>query len=222
MLKDLQRLFRQTWDSFRTELGRREPEDEVAELLGRMRREMVAARAALPAFEEAIRSAEQALERERRALADCERRAGLAERIGDAETVRVAREFAARHRAHVAVLEQKHAAAVAERDLRRREVQLMSERYREADANRFVLLAELRRQRAAGTVRDALRGEDGAFGDFARMAETIDEQAAYADALEELQDAPPTAGRPRAGAAERASSVDVRLEELKRRMGKDG
>jgi phage shock protein A len=214
MLNDLKNLFRQTWSSFREELGRREPEDEVAALLAMMRREMVEARAALPQFDDAIRSVQKEVERERRALADTERRGGLAERIGDVETRRVAEEFAARHRDHVAVLEQKLAAAIAERDLRRREVQTMSERYKLADANRFTLLAELRRQRAAGTVRDTLSG--GAFADFARMEESIDDTAAYADALQDLDDA--TAPRPEP--PPRTRQVDDRLEELKRRMGK--
>jgi phage shock protein A len=218
MLDDLKRLFKDTWSSFRAELGRMEPEDEVAQLLGMMRREMVDARAELPLLDEAVRATDRELERERRSLADCERRAGLAERIGDAETQRVALEFAARHRDHIAVLDQKRAAAVAERDMRTREVQQMAQRYKAADANRFVLLAELRRQRAAGAVRDAVSG--GAFADFERMEETVAEQASYADALEDLSaeiidDIPPPPDP-----AERIRALEDRLEELKRRMGK--
>jgi phage shock protein A len=216
MLKDLQKLFRETWESFRTEVGRREPEDEVAALLGMMRREMVDARAELPLLDDAVRATEQELERERAALADCERRAGMAERISDAETVRVAREFADRHRAHIEVLEQKRAVAIAERDLRKREIQEMSQRYKAADANRFALLSELRRQRAAGSVRDAVSG--GAFDDFARVEESIGDEAAYADALDELADDLPPPPDP----TERIRALELRLEELKRRMGKGG
>jgi phage shock protein A len=216
MLKDLQNLFRQTWGSFRTELGRREPEDEVAELLGMMRREMVAARAALPGMDEAVAAVAAEVERERRALGDCERRASLAERIGDAETVRIAREFAERHREHLAVLEKRREAAVAERDLAQREVQQMSARYKEADSNRFVLLSELRRRRAADRIEEAVSG--GAFGDFARMQESVDQSAAYADALGDVEEAGPE----QAGATpeERIRNLEDRLEELKRRMGK--
>jgi phage shock protein A len=216
MLKDLQDLFRQTWSSFRTELGRREPEDQVAELLGMMRREMVDARAALPGMDETVAVVEAELARERRALGDCERRATLAERIGDAETVRVAREFADRHREHLAVLEKRRDAAVAERDLARREVQQMSARYKEADANRFALLSELRRRRAAGRIEETIHG--GAFGDFARMEEAVDEDAAYVDALGELDDLDPPASTSSPEA--RIRSLEDRLEELKRRMGK--
>jgi phage shock protein A len=220
MLKDLQKLFRDTWDTFRTELGRREPEDEVAALLGMMRREMVDARAELPLLDEAVDAAQRELERERGALADCERRAGMAERIGDAETVRVAREFAGRHQEHIRVLEQKRAAAIAERDLRKREIQEMSQRYKAADANRFALLAELRRQRAAGTVRDAVSG--GAFADFSRVEGSIDAQAAYADALEDLSAELPDDLPPTPNPNERIRALEQRLEELKRRMGKGG
>jgi phage shock protein A len=216
MLKDLQNLFRQTWSSFRSELGRREPEDEVAELLGMMRREMVAARAALPGLDEAAAAVAVEIERERRALGDCERRASLAERIGDAETVRVANEFAARHREHLEVLEKRHAAAVAERELAGREVQQMSARYKEADANRFALLAELRRRRAAGRIEETIHG--GAFGDFARMEEAVEETAAYAEALEDLGGDGPASATP--SPEERIRNLEDRLEELKRRMGK--
>jgi phage shock protein A len=217
MLNDLQRLFKDTWNSFRTELGRREPEDQVAELLSMMRREMVGARAELPALDESVSSAERELERERIALGDCERRARLASGIGDQETVRVAEEFAARHRERVGVLEQKVAAARAERELRRREVEEMSARYKAADANRLRLVADLRRQKAAGTVRDALEGSGGAFGDFARMEEAVERDADYVDALDELSDRGPEMGRQQAPPV---PDVDARLEELKRRMGK--
>jgi phage shock protein A len=217
MLNDLQRLFKDTWHSFRTELGRREPEDEVAELLTLMRKEMVNARAALPELDAVVRGAERDHARERTALQDCERRARLAAGIGDAETVRIAEEFASRHRERARVLEQKLSAARAERDLRRREVEEMSARYKAADANRFKLVAELRRQKAAGTVREALDASGGPFGDFARMEDAVDRSAAYSDSLDELQDigadpAAPT-GSPR-------PDVDARLEELKRRMRK--
>jgi phage shock protein A len=215
MFKDLQKLFRETWGSFREELGRREPEDEVAELLGRMRREMVDARAEVPLLDEAVRGVERELERERRALADCERRAGMAERIGDAETVRVAGEFADRHREHIRVLEQKRLAAIGERDLRAREVQQMSERYKAADANRMALLSEIRRQRA----RQALDPQGGVFADFARMEDAVADDAAQAAAYEDLSSE--LAGEPPpSDPADRIRALEDRLEELKRRMGK--
>jgi len=217
MFEDLKNLFSKTWSTFQEEVGRRDPEDQVAELLGAMRREMVEARAALPLLDEAATRAHGELERERRALTDVQRRRGLAERIGDAETVRVADEFAERHTRRIAVLEEKVRAAQAERDLHADEIQRMSRQYKEADANRFALLAQLRTQRAKGTMGSALGGSSAPDDDFGRMSERLEQDAHYAEALDELSDldAPPPPGPTRPS----ADDIEARLEELKRRMG---
>jgi phage shock protein A len=199
MFKDLQRLFRDSVAAFRAELGRREPEDRVAELLGAMRREMVAARAALPALREEVRRGTEELRRERALLEQCERRGAQAERIGDAETVRVAEEFAARHRERAGVLEQKLRAAEAEYALRSREAEEMVARYRDADANRFALVAQLRRASAGERLRSALDDEGGPWSDLARMEEAV-------------ADSPPPGPAP---------DVEERLRELKRRMANE-
>jgi hypothetical protein len=146
MLDDLKNLFARSWATFLDEASRREPEDEVAGLLASMRREMVQARADLPLYEKNVHAATAEVERERRALDDAVRRGGMASRIGDAETVRVAEEFAARHRMRVAVLEEKARAAQAELELRRHESGEMMKSYKEAEANRFILVSELRRR----------------------------------------------------------------------------
>lgn len=213
MINDLKTLFSRTWDAFRAEAGRREPEDQVASLLAAMRREMVEARAALPAYEEGIRAAEAELARERRALDDAVRRGGLAENIGDAETVRVAAEFAERHRRRVAVLEEKVRAARAEHDLRSQEVQDMMRRYKEADANRFVLLNEVRRARTQQRI-DGFAGVGA--DEFDRAAAKIETDIHYQDALDELSD---LAGPPPPSSAPPEADVEARLQEMKRRMG---
>ncbi|HEX2189274.1 MAG TPA: hypothetical protein VHG51_10275 [Longimicrobiaceae bacterium] len=217
MFDDLKNLFSRTWDAFQAEAGRSEPEDQVAALLGAMRREMVEARATVPVLEEAVAAARAGLERERRALADTERRRGMAERIGDAETVRVAEEFAAKHRARIGVLEEKLRAAEAELELRRREVAEMSRQYKDADANRFALVARLRTLRAQGRMGAALGADAGLFADLGRAEEELDGRARYAEALDELEDldAPPPPPRPP------APDVEERLRELKRRMGQE-
>jgi phage shock protein A len=212
MLDDLKTLFSRTWESFRTELERRGPEDQVAELLSAMRREMVEARAALPVLEEAARRAGTELAAERRQLEDCVRRKGMAERIGDAETARLAEEFAEKHRARVALLEDKARVARREQEMRAHEAGEMVRRYKEADANRFALLAELRSRRAASTLNGALGGER--IADMDRMKERIRDTEAYARALEELDTemghVPPPPSAP---------DVEERLRELKRRLG---
>jgi phage shock protein A len=216
MLEDLQRLFRQSIGAFRAELNRREPEDQVSDLLTAMRREMVAARAALPELEEEVRRTRSELERERALLEQCERRLQMAERIGDDETAGIAREFADRHRDRTAVLEQRVAAASAEHTLRTREAGEMERKYRESEANRFALLAQLRQQQVRDRMRGRLDAESGPFADFARMEEAVDDAEGYARAVEEMEagDRPP----PAQSAAE--PDLDARLEELKRRMGR--
>ena len=212
MLDDLKRIFSQAWDSFIAEVGRREPEDQVAGLLAAMRREMVEVRAQIPLLEENHRAVLAELAAERRRLDDTLRRGAMAERIHDAETVRVAGEFTERHRRRIAVLEEKARAAEAEWKLRQEEAGEMMARYKDADANRFGLLAELRRQGARGRL-DAALGTSAPLGDdFSRMEEKIEHDTAYADALSDLEGAPPP---PRPSPAD----VDDRLAELKRRMG---
>src|SRR5687768_8750131 len=210
MLSDLKRLFARSWEAFVTEAGRREPEDQVAEILTSMRREMVEARAALPLYEEHTRKAQAELERERRALDDTMRRGALAQRAGDAETVRIAEEFAERHRKRVAVLEEKVKAAQAEQEMRAQEVQDMMKQYKEADANRFILLNQVKR---AHTYR-RLDEQREPFDDFDRVAERMESDIAYADALESMmeEEGSPSPPPPQ-------DDVDARLAEMKRRMG---
>jgi chromosome segregation ATPase len=214
MIEDVRRVFARTWEAFVSELSRRDPEDEVAGLLGAMRREMVDTRATLPVLQEAIAAAEAELSRERKALADAERRGGMAERGGDAETVRVAGEWAERHRRRVAVLEEKVRATRAEHGLRAAEVEDMMRRYREADANRFTLLSEVRRARRQQRIDQAGGGSGNA--DFDRAADRIERDIAYGEALDELSgldDPTPPPPPPT------EDLVELRLEEMKRRMG---
>lgn len=212
MFKDLQGLFQKSVAAFRAEVERREPEDQVAELLSAMRRELTAAKASLPELQEEARRARAELGRERELLAQTERRGSLAERIGDGETARVAAEFAERHRERIAVLEQREQAAEAEHALRSREAAEMMRKYQEADANRFALVAQLRRTGAQQRMRSRLDGSSGPFADFARMEEAVGESAGYADALEDLAGPPPPPSSP-------APDVEERLRELKRKLG---
>jgi phage shock protein A len=215
MFEDLQRLFRKSVDAFRAELSKREPEDQVADLLSGMRREMVAARAAIPLLEEDVCRLRADLESERVLLEQCERRLSMAERIGDDETVRVAREFAERHRERKAVLEKKEQAATAELALRSRESEDMLRKYQESDRNRFGLVSQLRRQQAAEKMRERLQNETGPFADFARMEDAVRDSEAHAAAAEELDFEQESASHPPP-----RSDLEERLQELKRRMGK--
>ncbi|HZJ48349.1 MAG TPA: hypothetical protein VFD97_04850, partial [Acidimicrobiia bacterium] len=174
MFKNFQDVFRKSWQAFQAEFERREPEDQVAELLMLMRKELVSARADIPLL---LRNAEQtraALSSERKALDDCRRRREMAERIDDAETVKIAIDFEVRHLERVEMLEQKAKAAEAEHALRGEEADEMTRRYKEADANRFGLLAELRRSAARSRMTNAMDENEGPLSDWARMSEIID------------------------------------------------
>jgi hypothetical protein len=213
MFDDLKRLFSESWNAFLAEAGRREPEDRVAELLTAMRREMVTARANLPLQDRNLQGAEAELQRERRALEDAERRGAMAEKIGDAETARIAHEFADRHRRRVAVMEEKVRAARAERELAYQETEDMMRRYKEADLNRFALVAEIRRRGAHARLDSAMGRDPGDAADELRRAEErITDESAYAEALDDLGADGATPPPPR-------SDVEDRLAELKRRMG---
>ena len=197
MLKDLGALLHRALDRFNAEAGRRDPEDQIAELLGGMRREMVDARTLVSELKQSAAGARKELAGEQQRLADCVRRRDLAAKIGDEETTRVAEEFATRHREAVAVLQAKVRATEAELQLRTREADELAERYRQADARRFALLAELRRAGAHGRAEREMAGlEDN----FDRFAEQIDDQARRTDATGE---------------------VERKLEELKRRAGNE-
>lgn len=214
MLSDIRRIFRRSLDAFWAEVRAREPEDQVAELLLAMRREMVAAKATISEQEEALARTAGDLERERQALAECDRRRALADRIRDQETARIAGEFAVRHRERVIVLERRFEAAQAELTLRRREADEMRTKYQHADANRFALLAQLRQAQRRG--RDSpLSADNDAFDDLARMAERVEYESGAVDALGEIED------RPSAEKGDAAQEVEERLRMLKRQLNRE-
>jgi phage shock protein A len=219
MFEDLQRIFRESVAAFRSELNRHDPEDQVASLLSSMRREWAAGRAELSALGETLERAGLELRKERDLLDQCERRRRLAEGIGDAETVQVASEFAERHRERARVLEQKVSAVAAERELRAREVEEMKRKYQQADANRHVLVSELRRAENQARRRSVADGVEGSFADFDRMREKIDDSESYVEALEDLDEVLETRDSP---ASPSAADVEQRLRELKRKLGRDG
>lgn len=159
MFDDLRRVFRESLAAFHAELGKREPADDVAELLSAMRREVVEARAALPGYREEVARAEAGLTRERELEAQCDRRRLAADRIGDSETSGIAERFAAQHRGRAEVFARKLAAARAELELRSREAAEMMQRFKEAEANRFGMVAELRTARARGSIDSLLDDE---------------------------------------------------------------
>src|SRR5690606_3258238 len=108
-------------------------------------------------------------------------------------------------------------AAQAELELKQREAEEMKRRYREADVNRFALLAQLRSAGARDRMRSRMGTEEGPGADWSRMEERVNDNTAYADALEEFaaEDRPPP--KPRSDPNE----IEERLLELKRRLGQE-
>jgi len=198
----------------------RGPEEDVEELLGSMREELIAARANVPVLESDLRELESELEAERARLEACGRRARQAKEIGDQETVDVAVRFAAGHRSRAEVLEQKREAAVAEVQLQRRTVSDMTAQLKSAMARRDALAAQARRAR---TTRN-LRGEaDGATDEFDRLADRIETDEAIASASRDVErdlDGPGSARPDDEGVPplDREGLAALQLEELKRQM----
>ena len=83
-------------------------------------------------LQDALERTTRELEAEREQLAAAERRGKLAEEIADAETVRIAAEFAVRHRQRVDLLERKVGVQRDELAAAELEYQTLSERYRSA------------------------------------------------------------------------------------------
>jgi hypothetical protein len=155
---------------------------------------LVEARAALMGLREAREVTTAALEAERRALADAERRGGLAAGAGDAETVRVAQEFAGRHRERAGVLERKLAVQADEVAMAEREVAELTAMWRGAQVGTgragTSLDAAWRALESAG-----MPGRVGPDAEAERLRQDVDRAA-------------------------REAAVEAQLAELKRRMGK--
>lgn len=215
MFDNLRDAFRQAVENFKTELHRDEVPESVDRLLHAMREEIVDAQAAVRRLEEDIRKALRQAEKEGKDAATCRRRAEMAEKIGDDETARIAREYADKHDGRRQVLEKKALALREEMEMRRSEVAEMMKQIEEARQSRNALAAKVGRAGA----RESIRRGDDLFAELDRMAERIgdDERrtAAEAEVADELSDEPLYADE----APDEPLDLDARLEELKRKMG---
>ncbi len=213
MFEELRHSFRKAIENFRAELRRDDVPDAVDRLLHGMREELTDHTAHLRKLEEDVRGSLREAEREEREVATCLRRKEMAEEIGDAETARIAGEYAEKHRRRKGVLERKALALKEEADVRRAEIEEMTAALKEARARRSELAAVVGRTRARGTFDDA----DDLFRELDRMEERISGEEALRSAEQEVEealgDAPPSA-------EPRSHEVEERLRELKRRMGR--
>lgn len=218
MFENLRNAFREAVENFNKELSRDQVPETVDRLLKGMIDEVSDAKVAVRELEAQIARTEAEITREKGESSTARRRGKMAADIGDQETADVATQYAAKHEARVAVLDQKLAALRQELTLRTQEVEEMLVKVKEARAKRDALAATSGRTAA----RDSIGAADDLFAELDRMAEQIGDEDARARAAEDFGDMDldgPDAFEeaPR----EPAMDVDQRLEELKRRMGRE-
>ena len=216
MFENLRQAFREAVHNFKEELNRDEVPEVVDGLLRQMHREVTDAKANLSTLEDQIGEASRQAELESKEVETCLRREAMARRIGDNETAEIAVEFARKHEKRKMILERKALALREELEMKRGEVEDMITQLKEAQVRRQELSATAGRAEA----RKSLGASDALFAELERMAEKIEgmdrQREAEEDLLAELDDlvsAPP----PRRPSPE--VEADIRLKELKRRMG---
>lgn len=185
-------VFDEVRQAFRELLHGNVPPEGRRELIAVMRDTLVQARLAVDDLREGVEVTRKRLERERAELETIRRRKGLAEGVGDAETVTVATRFETQHAERVAVLEQKMAVQESELALLERDMAEMKEQLKAA-------LAGVGSGMRSGTVDAA--------------TDPLDEGRANVE--QQLNDLKRAERRANANA-----DADAALAELKKRMGR--
>lgn len=191
MFEDLREAWREAVENFHREL--RDVGGPVNSRWEAMRREIASARNEMKRLESELDRARRDAATERAEESVCRRREAAAERIGDEETVRLARSYAERYAARAAVLERKVSVLEAEREMRIGDLQEMED-----------ALTATGQAAEAATVEGA-----GGGASSVGAGRSAAEEAARAAAEREIR-------RLEREARERAA--EARLEELKRRM----
>ena len=160
MFEDWKKAWEQAVANFQRELNL---EDQPPGLRASgMRRDLAAAQRALDRLQADITSSRSELTREEESVATCERRAAMAAKIGDAETVRIAQEYGRRHSERAAILRRKVEVLQDELAMRREEFTLMEQQaaaelaeMKELEENRVQHDAEFRKLDRERRERDA-------------------------------------------------------------------
>ena len=222
MFEKLRNAFREAVDNFYEELNRDHVPETVDKLLKGMRDELADTKVQIRSLEEQIRKTLAQAEAQKKEAATARRRGEMAEKIGDEETAKVAREFADKHAERQGLLERKAVALKGELEFLEGEYEGMMAKVKEAAAKRDALAAKSGRAGA----RDTIGAADDLFSELDRMAEKIGDEESRARAAESFGDldldgdAADDFDR-ELEAEEPEVDVDARLEELKRRMGRD-
>ena len=185
-------MFDEIKDAFRELLHGNVPPEGRRELIAVMKDTLVQARLAMDDLRDGVEATKKRVDRERMELETIRRRKGLAQGVGDAETVSVAERFEAQHAERLAVLEQKLSAQEGELALVERDVTEMKEQLKAA-------LAGVGSGMRTGTVDTA--------------ADPLDDgRAGLEQQLNEMKRAERRANM--------AADADAALAELKKRMGR--
>lgn len=214
MFESLREAFREAVDNFRTELNRDDVPEAADRLLRAMGDEVVRARTVLKKLESDLERVREEAKREEADARTCLRREEMARRIEDDETADVARRYAARHVRRKDLLDEKASILSRELEDRRREVEEMLERLKEARVQKEALAASAGRTDAHRRLRDT----DDLFEAMDRMAERIEDFEGRAAAARELDELDLDGMRGPRSAPSGSDDVDARLAELKRRM----
>jgi vacuolar-type H+-ATPase subunit I/STV1 len=216
MFENLRNAFREAIENFNKELDRDHVPGSVDRLLAGMRDEVADAKVRIRELEDQIKRADAEAAREKAEAVTARRRGKLAADIDDLETVQLAEQYVQRHEERQRILEQKSVALRQELVVRKKEVEEMLAQVKDAQAKRDSLAATSGRSGA----RESIRAADDLFAELDRMAEAIGDEDARAKAAEEFGDLDLDAD-PDLPPPPLPVDFDERLEELKRRMGKD-
>jgi hypothetical protein len=163
MFEDWKKAWEQAVSNFQRELADEDqPGDAPGHRAASMRRDLANAKRALERLHGDLVSSRQELSAEEEQLVTCERRAAMAEKIGDAETARIATEFATKHTDRAAILRRKVEVLQDELAMRQEELGVMEKQaesefaeIRAAEANRIKHDAEFRQLDQQRRERDA-------------------------------------------------------------------
>jgi phage shock protein A len=224
MFDNLRRAFKEAVENFKEELDRDAVPETVDRLLRQMTNEATDAKAYVSRLEVEIERTLKAAEAEKREASTCRRREKMASEIGDEETASLASSYAEKHEGRQQVLEQKALAFKKELDLRRAEVEDMIEAIKKARENRDALSAQAGRSSA----RESISAADELFDKLDQMEEQIEDRDHLRDASAEVDrdfrredDLRVRFDDVRDDEATKEAVAEDRLEELKRRMGRE-
>ncbi len=131
MFGELRQAFRQAVRNFRTELHRDTPAQATDAPIASLLRDLRDGALRLGELQAERRRVEEEATREAREAEACRRRGELAERAGDSETAKIAREFGQRHERRRAILDEKARILAREEDDRADELAAMRDRARD-------------------------------------------------------------------------------------------